>query len=365
MLKKIILFVSLGSIYIFTYFFKIKPNRIVFISYNTDKLEGNFKLISNFLKQKDKLEICYILTLYKKSILGNLLYLLNCIKQVYYINTSKVVILDYNNYVVSNFKKKEVKVLQVWHSSGAIKKFGNDISREYKIKNYDYVISTSEVWKNIYSSAFGVSKENVVVTGIPKNDKLFSTRAMEKLRRELIDKLPQIRGKRVILFAPTFRGDPINNIKYVGINLEYLKQKLGEEFVIIYKIHPSFGDIEITKDKDIINGNNLGLRNLFSITDYLITDYSAIVFDFSILNKPIIFYAKDLMEYKKDRGLYFNYEKEMPGPICTTEDEVIDKILNEDFNKYNIEDFNKKFFKFRDSKSTERVSNFIEELVGI
>ena len=82
-----------------------------------------------------------VLTHFEKNILWmNFLYFLNTIKQIFVINTSALGIINDNNYVISNFKRKGVTVLQVWHAAGAIKKFGKVIKREYPIANYDYVI---------------------------------------------------------------------------------------------------------------------------------------------------------------------------------------------------------------------------------
>ncbi len=173
-MKNIIVYCILAVVNLITYPLKVKSNKITFICYCSDKLKRDFKLISKKLEKEDSYELVYVLTNYENSLKGNVSFLFNCMKQVYHVNTSKVVLLDYNNFVVSNFKKKEVKVIQVWHACGAIKKFGNDIEREYPIKNYDYVLATSEEWKKHYSTAFGVSENSVLPIGIPLTDNLFS-----------------------------------------------------------------------------------------------------------------------------------------------------------------------------------------------
>ena len=108
----------------------------------------------------------------KTSLWMNFLYFLNTIRQIFVINTSALVIISDNNYVISRFKRKGVKVLQVWHAAGAIKKFGNAIHREYPIANYDQVICNGAYWKKPYSEAFNVSEEHVSVTGMPRLDHL-------------------------------------------------------------------------------------------------------------------------------------------------------------------------------------------------
>lgn len=364
-MKKVIAYFILGFINSLLYWYKIQNNKITFISYKSDKLEKDFKLISKKLEKENKYNLVYILMKYKKNFYGNILYLFNCIKQIYHINTSKIVILDYNNFVVSHFKKNEVKVIQVWHASGAIKKFGNDIEREYPIKNYDYVISASSFWKDIYSGAFNVPRDNVLPLGIPRTDSLFNKKKLEKYKKSMIEKYPQIKNKKVILYAPTFRGDPINNPGYQKIDLKYIKDRLGDDYIIIYKLHPWLEEVNVyDKNKDgIINGNKESIRKLFTITDYLICDYSAVIFDFSILEKPIIFFVPDLEEYKNDRGMYEEYEKIMPGPICKTEDDVLKSIKENCFNLEELKAFKNKYFDFKDGKSTERVVEFIKSLI--
>ena len=362
-MRRKIVYLILAFINYILYFCKIQNNKIIFISYKSENLEKDFKLISKNLESENKYKIVYILTKYKNTFIGNIKYLFNCIKQVYHVNTSRVVILDYNNFVVSHFKKKGVKVVQIWHASGAIKKFGNDIKREYPINNYDYVISASNFWKEIYSNAFNVNSNNVLPLGIPRTDSLFSKNKLLKYKESILEKYPQIKGKKVILYAPTFRGDPIRGIKYQPINLKYIKDKLGDEYVLIYKLHPWLEDINITDSENIINGNKDGIRKLFSVTDYLICDYSAVIFDFSILEKPMIFYTPDLDEYKRERGMYEEYEKVMPGPICKTEKEIVDIIENDNFPIDKIREFKNKHFDYQDGKSTQRVSDFIKSLI--
>lgn len=364
-MRRRIVYLILAFINYIVYFCKIQNNKITFISYKSEKLEKDFKLISKKLENDNKYKLVYILTKYQNTTIGNIKYLFNCIRQVYHINTSKVVILDYNNFVVSHFKKEGVKVLQIWHASGAIKKFGNDIKREYPIKNYDYVISAANHWREIYSNAFNVSKDNVLPLGIPRTDSLFSTNKLDKYKKKTLEKYPEIKGKKVVLYAPTFRGDPINDVKYQPINLKYIKDRLGDGYVIIYKLHPWLEDISISQNncKGIINGNKDGIRKLFSVTDYLICDYSAVIFDFSILEKPMIFYTPDLDEYKKERGMYEEYEEIMPGPICKTEEEIVNIIKNDKFPIDKIKEFKDKHFDYKDGKSAQRVSEFIKNLI--
>ena len=345
--------------------FKIKENKITFISYKNNLIEGDFKLVSKKLEKENKYDIHYVLIKFEHTLIGSIKYFFNCFKQIYHMNTSKVIVLDYNNFVVSKFKKKEVKVVQLWHATGAIKKFGNDIKREYPIENYDYVTCSSDAWKDIYSSAFNVPKENVVPVGIPKTDSLFSEKKLNKYREYIYNKYPQIKGKKVVLYAPTFRGVLASKIRCEEVNLEYIQKALGDDYVVIHKLHPWLSHISFDNDPRIINGNDEGLRKLFSVSDYLISDYSAIIFDFAILEKPMIFFTPDIEKYKVDRGFYEDYEKVMPGPICLSEEEVVKAIKENNFSKEAIVNFKNKYFKYKDGKSTKRVCELIKSLVEV
>ena len=170
-LQKLILNIILGFLNIFVKRFKIKENQVAFVSLESKYLDSDMKLIYDVLKQDKQLNLKKVVIEYdQQGIKQNFLYMLNCIQQLFVINTSKVVIIRDNNYVVSTFKREGVNVIQVWHACGAIKKFGNALARKYPIKNYDYVIANSSYWKKPYSEAFSVKEENVVVTGMPRVD---------------------------------------------------------------------------------------------------------------------------------------------------------------------------------------------------
>lgn len=361
---KYILYILLYPLYCITKLLKINQDKITFISYKTNKLEGNYKIISKEINKLNSFEQKFILLKYNYSIWGNFIYMLNCFKQVYHINTSKLVILDYNNFVISNLKREEVKVLQIWHASGAIKKFGNDIGRDYRIKNYDYLITTSSVWKSIYKNAFGVKEENIIVTGIPRNDNLYSKKKINKFKQDMQSKFPKIKDKKVVLYCPTFRGDGVKQKEYLDIDLNLLEKKLGDNYVIIYKLHPCLEEKTIVDNNNIINANFESLTKLFSITDYLITDYSSILFDFSILERPIISFVPDIEKYKEERGMYFDYKKEIPSKVCLTEEEVARAITENKFDIEKIKKFKNKYFEFNDNKSKKRVLDLIIKIMS-
>lgn len=360
-LQKIILNIILKIEYLFVSMLKIQPKRIAFISLESEQLESDMKLIYQQLDQK-KYDIKLCLIHYHKDLWGQFLYFLNCMKQLYIINTSKCVILHDNNYVVSNFKKEEVKVLQLWHACGAIKKFGNVIDRKYHIENYDYVLSTSSYWKQPYSESFSVNIDQILPIGMPRTDELFDLKQKEEYRNKLYARYPQLQDKKIILYAPTFRGNIYQGFSTIPFNVSKLMDDLGEDYVFLYKFHPLLGNIQLAQHGLVFNMNHEDIHQLFCIADYLISDYSSVVFDFMILEKPIIFFVPDLKEYIRDLGVFVDITT-LPYPICNDEDEIKKNILQYPTSVNDMIEMKNQFFDLQDGKSTKRVVQLIEMIL--
>ncbi|RHS91996.1 CDP-glycerol glycerophosphotransferase family protein [Erysipelatoclostridium sp. AM42-17] len=361
-IKKIVLNIILGFINIFVKFKKINPRQVAFVSLEAHYLDSDLKLIYDELKKDPTIQIKKVLINYdKKTLINNFLYMLNCIKQIYIINTSQVVLIRDNNYVISKFKRPGVIVIQVWHACGAIKKFGNVIKREYLINNYDYVIANSDYWKEPYSQAFHVNKSHVLTTGIPRVDHLFDQHYLEKTRKKLFEQYPQLINKKIVLYAPTFRGNIYQGFRSIDFDGKKLLEQLPDDYILLYKFHPLLKINHIYyDDKRIFNMNEEDTHDLFTIADFLVSDFSSIIFDFSILEKPMYFYVPDLNEYLDSLGCFVDYQT-MPGPICFELEELARAILNHESG--NIVEFKNKFFKYQDGQNTKRVVQLIKEYV--
>lgn len=347
-----------------TYRLNSKINKITYISYVSNKLPQNMKLISDSIKKLDqKYEEVYLTIKYSNSILGKIRYVIEIAKQIYHIKTSSVVIIDGNNFVISNIDKKNTKVIQIWHACGAIKKFGNDFKRKYDIKNYDYIITSSSKSKAIMASAFGVKEEQVLPLGCARTDILFNKNKMNKYKKAMYSKYPEFKSKKVILYAPTFRGEGIYDKDFLDIDLDKISKILGKEYIILHKHHPIINIKHRYLEENVYDVSHESLYKLFSITDILVSDFSAIIYDFSILEKNMIFYVPDLKEYKRNRGLYIDYEEFVPGDIVYDEDGLAKNILDGKCNIKKIREFKYDFFDFLDGKSADRIADFIKNKI--
>ena len=193
-------------------------------------------------------------------------------------------------------------------------------------KNYDYVFTSSEACKKNFAEAFNVSLDKMVVMPLPCVDLITNPKYIKASRKRVLSKYPDINKKKVILYAPTFRKnkDMTKDIKKLINEVDF------EKYNLVVKLHPL--------SKTVINDNRIIFDNSFStldmavVSDYVVTDYSAVVFEIAIMNKPLFFYAYDKKSYLDDRNFYMNFDKDMPGVISESPREIIRAIEKEKYD---------------------------------
>ena len=235
-----------------------------------------------------------------------------------------------------HYKKKKCIYLNTWHGT-PIKCVGNDASgrKDYDFDTLDYFCYSGNYEKEIYIRAFNVRLNVMIPSGLPRNDELYHVTGDEKI--ELKKKLGLPINKKVIMYAPTWR-DSVDNGRSCSlcppVDEKKWEKELGNEYVIIFRMHAYTNKLMGLEFNDLIRdfSSYPTINDLLKVTDVLISDYSAVMFDFSILERPIICFAYDYEEYKKLRGLYIDMERDMPNGIYRTEDEVILFIKTMDYN---------------------------------
>ena len=360
--KKLILNIVLSICSVFVRLRPIRKDQIAFVSLESKALESDLKLIHDALEGRGYRLVNVLTSFEKNSLWMNLLYFLNTIRQIFVINTSALVIISDNNYVISRFKRKGVKVLQVWHAAGAIKKFGNAIHREYPIANYDQVICNGAYWKKPYSEAFNVSEEQVSVTGMPRLDHLLDDAFIRSSREKLFAQHPEWKGKKLLLYAPTFRGNIYEGMKQVPIDLHQLMKKLGSGYALLYKLHPLLKHEELSDDRRIYNMNDADLHELFCVADVLISDFSSIIFDFSLLDKQICYYVPDLDQYMEERGCFVDYVELTQDCLASDEDALAELILSGKNGQSAME--RHPYMEHRDGHNLDRVLALIDDMIN-
>ena len=300
---------------------------------------------------------------------------------------SKVVILEGYTITASVMKhKKGLRILQMWHALGILKKFGycvKDRPEGYSagiIKalrmhgNYDRILASSEFCVPFYAKAFNYPEEKVTVIPLPRVDLLRSAGFMEKKAEEIYGEYPMLYGKKTVLYCPTFRKNG-NCLSYVE---ELIAAADFEKYNLIVKLHPvdekkldisgigegclaerggkekyfarknewnggkydDAGDIggrdmeetDSHEKRGVFTCNAFTSLELLSVVDYVVTDYSAFVFEAAVVDKPIFLYTPDINEYVDKRGFCIDFRKELLADTHESARELWEAVKNCEFS---------------------------------
>lgn len=355
---------------------KVQENKVVFIELRHNELTNSFETLYNTLRNDYTFEVhCHFMNLNKKSRKALLKRIIDLLEDV---ATAKYVFLNESNTIFSKINvRKETKVIQLWHGCGAFKKFGystaefifgatkKEMDKYPTSKNIDLItVSSKEViWA--YEEALDKPKgeECVKALGVSRTDIFFKDESKENARNKLETLFPEAKGKKVILYAPTFRGRVAKAIIPDMLRIEEFQEQFKEEYVLLYKYHPLVKKKPSIKDSCQSFAKNMTelmtIEELLCVTDICISDYSSLIYEFSLFEKPMAFFAYDLDDFCDWRGFYYDYSELTPGPVCKTNGELINYIKNIDtvFDKEKVVAFKNKFMESCDGRATERIMN--------
>ncbi|MGE6979868.1 CDP-glycerol glycerophosphotransferase family protein [Kluyvera intermedia] len=303
------------------YVFKVKKNRILFISYGGLQYSCNPKYITDFLiKNHDgKYDIIWV---FKKP--ENFKHIDKSIVKVkylslihfYYVITSSVCItnMGFNKFF---FVRKNQRFVQTWHGGGAYKRSGESMRKKYFQRILDRqhddmitdFISSSKYFSDYFISDLSY-RNNILPIGMPRNSFLINEKDNQKLKNEILTKIDIDHhvGKFYVLYAPTWRDD---KEKYELPNFDNIIKELSEKFekeiVILFRSHHFHNIASDDVSNYCINVTNYpDMQELLLVSDVLISDYSSCIWDFSLLLRPCFLYVPDLSKYESLRGLYTN-----------------------------------------------------------
>ncbi len=303
-----------------------EPNLIIFADAHHDSLPYSMEQIHNALQKKG-----YTLTdeIYNFAKISQLNQALISIRFMKLYAQAKYIFICDNFLPVSSCKKSnKTTVIQLWHCCGLMKKMGydapEDIPPNYKGKvygNYDIVTVSSPACEKPIGQAMGLPTGIVQALGVSRTDVYFDSNWIEQCKAEFYRKYPLARNKKIILWAPTFRGNA-GDPQQIGMEeIAKLEQQLGEDYFLIRKVHPH------VDHKYHLSNCDISTECLFPITDLLISDYSTVLHEFLFFDKPYVLFAPDLKEYEEKRGFYIPYDSLSPY-IVTNPSELKDTILH-------------------------------------
>ena len=350
--------------------FSVKKNRVAFVAPHNGGSGDSLSALRTYVEEKGGFETVTISTQdLRLDFSGVKAFIISCLKAAGFFTlkakalaTSKYVFLNDNFMPMASLNfSTEAVVTQLWHAEGAFKKFGLSLPLSSDIAEIDrnngqkvtYVVCSSKNIAPVYAQAFGVDESKVLALGAPRIDSLMKKRDISSMRESFDCLHPECRGKKLVLYAPTFRDDAKADSRLVDrIDINAFHNELGDEYAFLTKLHPQIHSERTVPGVDVTGSN---ITELALICDVLITDYSSVCMDFALLSKPCIFFAFDLEEYQKERSFYYDYKSYVPGTVAESFDAVIDAIKNPRSDEEKLRRFREFNFDFIDSDNTRRV----------
>jgi CDP-ribitol ribitolphosphotransferase len=291
------------------------------------------------------------------------------LRLIYKIAISDIMLIDdYFGVLGSLHVSPDTKIIQLWHAGSGFKSIGYSRFGNYgspKLQNahrkVTYAICGSHHLVPVYAEAFGIEEGAVVPTGLPRIDTFLDPERTKTVVADFFEQHPYLKGKRLILFAPTFRGRGINDAFYDYDRLDFAKlyEVCGDDTVVLFRMHhfvPTAVPIAPEHADRFFDFSGIGDTNdLLHVTDILVSDYSSIIYEFSLLERPMLFFAYDKQVYAATRGFHRDYDLTAPGKVCATTDELVTAIRTGDFEMEKIEAYRQENFDVIDTNATDRV----------
>lgn len=377
-IKIILGYLYFGFLHIICSFCKIKNNKIVVCSFYGKGYSDNPKyIVEELLNRNLNVDIVWLLDNPSMYILPNKIRKIRIfsIKSVYELLTAKVWIDNCRKYFFYNiFKPNGTIYIQTWHGGIGLKRAEKEVenhlaksyiySAKHDSKMIDYFLSGSKLQSKDIKENFWY-KGKIEEFGLPRNDQLINKQNWLKEKVYSFYKLNSY--TKICLIAPTFRkGNVQAGFVDFGSLKKTLKEKFDGEWIIFLRLHPNIRDTEIELPDYVVNASFYeDSQELLCAADILITDYSSIMFDMMLCNKPVFIYADDINEYRKDRNFKFRFE-ELPFVCAESNEELIKNIerFNREIYLQNLSKFRRKVVLYENGNASDKIVTKISEIIN-
>ena len=363
-------------------FFKLKKTKkqVAFISRQSETPSVDFRYLIDEIKTNyPEYNVVVLCKMIPESLGGKIAYVGEMFRQMNALATSRVVVLDGYCILASMLNhKKELKIVQIWHALGSFKKFGksildmqggksSNVANALKMhNNYDLIATSGDKCVPHFAEAFGYKNESFIPIGIPRMDYLVSESENEKLKAKILGVYPKLdNGKKTILYVPTFR-DTDEDILALRQATEALVDSVDfEKFNLVVKHHV----VDTNKEEVYINGRQPQTGECFTgmdfmaVADFVVTDYSSIIYEALLKNLPIYIYCFDSDKYIDERGFYIDFWRDIPAVYSKEAKEICELIaLNKTANADKINKFKKDYVNIKYPSITAEYGKLIDEL---
>ncbi|MDO4976284.1 MAG: CDP-glycerol glycerophosphotransferase family protein [Eubacteriales bacterium] len=345
-----------------------RENTIVFLTTQSNQLVNNLSAVHKKMLER-KLDSKFNILVYAHNTAGKPMVEIDWEPFIDTVAQARIIFIDDHVPAFDWLRLGgQTKLIQLWHAGAGFKSSGYNRWGNVGApgphschRQYAYGIAGSKKIASFFSDAWGINVEKVVSTGMPRMDSYLDKEYQKKTVEKLYEKYPICNGKKVILFAPTFRGVDRSTAYYPYelLDFEKLYQVCGSEYVVLFKAHPWVNNkLEIEEkyqDKFLDVSSYKNINDLFYITDLMITDYSSGIYEYSLMRKPMLFFGFDVESYSFSRGFHRSFEESAPGKVCYTFEEVIKAIEDKDFEYEKVEKYIEEHFDYFDTNACNRV----------
>lgn len=360
---KILASLAVAFLRVIYFFLKLFPakNKILYLSRQANTPSIDFVMLSEKINEIDpSLKQVMITRRMERNFVAALKGIWVTFPQMYHLATSKVCITDGYSIPVSVLKhKKDLTVFQIWHSLLAVKNFGRcAFMSDKKIallktlkmhENYDFVTCASEPMIDAFSKAFGTEKEKFLEIGLPRIDYILKNR--QEISRKIKIEYPQIAGKQVILYAPTFRD-------YNEYKIDEIINSKPKDALLIVKLHPNM-KCRFSDKENVLSIKKFSALELLCVADRVITDYSGFIAEAAAIEVPTYIYAYDYDKYRDTTGINIDLKEELKGFVFEDADKLFESnaFINPDIHVLRL--FKEKYVPNFDGTATEKLAQTI------
>lgn len=352
----------------------VKEKKVVLFMIHNSRFKGNLRFVYEQMKAEDP-ELSFVVVSKKQLFSvsgkgpGRLLRLLKAglyfyFGLTYHLATAGYIFLNDNFLPLAYMRiSPKTKVVQLWHGIGALKRFGLSTEEREFVRHcvekgnqrITHLFVSSQKVVSYYKEALGIAEDRIFPVGVPVTDYYFDRDKMEQGRKNFFQQYPELAGKKLLLYTPTFRKTQKENEELMEhFDCKRLKEELGESWAILVRSHPQVSfPVEVCQEGCYNVTEYEDIKELYVVSDVLVNDYSSTMVEFALLGKPIVLYAYDLESY--DRGFYRDYRETAPGKIVRTQEELCQAVLETGADQEKLEGFLELQYDIRDGKATERV----------
>lgn len=347
-----------------------KGNRILLMSENR-RMGGNLQALDERLKQRGldkRFKISYHFAEVQEN--KGFRLLLVWLKLVFVCARQDFICIDdYEPFFEHVKLSGKTRLIQLWHAGVGFKSVGysrfgmkgscHPFASSHR--RYDYAIVGGEALREVYSEVFGIDERKCLPFGLLRNDGYTDEKRINAFRESFYREYPGLRNKEIILFAPTFRGDGMRTAYYPFeiIDQKKIYELCGDDKVFVVKMHPFVSEkvrIEEAYASRILDFSFFNdINSLFYVTDVLITDYSSNIYEFAMLEKPVISFAFDKEAYEMQRSLHRTLEDNAPGKVCYSFEELLTALEERDYETDKLYKFIKENINTSEKYASDRV----------